>query len=580
MDLYKRLIAYIKPYKGKLISAGLFTLFYSLANSLVSVTVYVVTSGFINKKTVSLTIPKTDYTIDFTTAIIPVVVIGVFLFRGVFDYLSKFLMQSVGQHAVMDVRNELYSHLIHQDVDFFSKGKTGDFISRIMNDVSRIQGAITDAMVDLIRQPMVILFNIPLVFYWDYKLAFISLIVFPMVALPIGYFGRRIRSNSKHIQEKTSDVTTILQETFTGIRIVKAFNMEKKEVKKFERVNRGVLSYTLNVIRITLIQKPMVEVFGAIGVAFAVWYGLTYLPLDRFTAFVASLFILYEPLKKVSKINSTIQQSLAAGSRIFEIIDQKPKIKDSKEAKVFEDEVTEVAFEDVSFSYKSDVSVLNNVNLKVPSGDVVAIVGSSGSGKTTLVNLLPRYYDPTSGQIKINGQDIRSFTLESLRSQIGYVAQEIILFNDSVRDNISYGRSSASFEEIKEAAEKAHAHDFIMELPNGYDTEIGEKGVSLSGGQRQRLSIARAILKNPPILIFDEATSMLDTESEREVQKAIEYVMKDRTVFVIAHRLSTIKNATKIVVFEEGKIVESGTNEELLNSDGTYKRLYDLQFHV
>lgn len=554
--------------------------FYSFANSLVSVVVFVVTSGFINKQSVSLAIPKTDYAITFDAFFIPFVVIIVFLARGTFDYISKFLMESIGQRAVMDVRNDLYKHLITQDVRFYSKGKTGDLISRIMNDVGRIQGAITDVLVDVIKQPLVILFNVPLIFYWDYKLAFISLVVFPMVAIPITYFGRKLRSISKQIQEKTSDVTTILQETFTGIRIVKAFNMEGAEFKKFRRVNRGVLNSIIKVIRITVIQRPMVEVLGACGVGFAVWYGLNYLPLDRFTAFVASLFILYEPLKKISKVNSTVQQSIGAGSRIFEIMDDKPEITDAPQAHVFNETIKTIDFSNISFSYEKETPVLRNIDLKVNSGDVIAIVGSSGSGKTTLVNLLPRYYDPTEGKILINNHDIKDITLKSLRSQIGYVAQEIILFNDSIRDNISYGRTTASFEEIQEAAKKAHAHDFIMEMPKGYDTIVGEKGVSLSGGQRQRLSIARAVLKNPPILIFDEATSMLDTESEREVQKAIEFVMKNRTVFVIAHRLSTIKNASKILVLEEGRIVQSGNNEELSTVEGPYKRLYDLQFQV
>jgi len=553
---------------------------YSIANSLVSVTIYMITNGFMNKNLVSLDIPHFNVNLSFSAALIPVIVVGVFLLRGIFDYFSSYLMETIGYRAVMNVRNELYEHLIRQDVTFYSKGKTGDLISRIMNDVSQIQGGITDVLVDLVKQPLVILFNVPLVFFWDFKLAFISLVVFPMVAIPIGYFGRKLRGISRRIQERTSDVTSILQETFTGIRIVKAFNMESRETAKFRGVNKSVLNYVIKIVRISGIQKPMIEVLGSLGVAFAVWYGLTHLPIDRFTAFVTSLFILYEPLKKISKVNNTIQQSIGAGSRIFEIMDQEPQIKDRKDAIDFQERIESVEFHNINFSYNPDSPVLENVNLKVNLGEVIAIVGPSGSGKTTLVNLLPRFYDPNSGVITINGKDIKDITLKSLRSKIGYVTQETILFNDSVRDNIAYGKDNATSEEIREAAVHAQAHDFIMELPNGYDTIIGERGVMLSGGQRQRLSIARAILKNPPILILDEATSMLDTESEREVQYAIEYLMQNKTVFVIAHRLSTIQNATQIIVLDQGRIVQVGTNQDLLEEEGPYKRLYELQFNI
>jgi len=580
MEIYKRLLQYIKPFRLQLALAALCMLVFAVASSLVSVTVFMLANGFLNKDYASLPIPMLHTTLTFSSMLIPIFVVIVFFFRGAFDYLSNFLMASIGQRAVMNVRNELYEHLIVQDVAFYSKGKTGDFISRIMNDVNQIQGGITDVLVDLIKQPFVLLINVPIIFFWDTKLAFVSLVVFPMAAIPIIYFGKKLRAISRKVQDKTSEVTTILQETFTGIRIVKAFNMESREVSKFRAVNRSVLNQILKIVRTSLIQKPMLEILASFGVAFAVWYGLKHLSIDRFTGFVTSLFILYEPIKKISKVNSTIQQSIGAGTRIFEIMDQKPSIQDSASAKTLTGEIETVEFKNVSFSYNPETPVLENVNFKVNAGDVIAFVGSSGSGKTTLVNMLPRFYDPKSGLIQINGTNIKDFTLKSLRSKMGYVTQETILFNDSVRDNIAYGRDNASLDEIKEAAINAQAHNFIMDLPDGYDTIIGEKGVMLSGGQRQRLSIARAILKNPPILILDEATSALDTESEREVQNAIEYLMQNKTVFVIAHRLSTIQNASRIIVLDEGKVAQAGTSEYLLEHEGPYKRLYDLQFNL
>lgn len=359
---------------------------------------------------------------------------------------------------------------------------------------------------------------------------------------------------------------------------MKAFNREEQEIARFEETNKHVFDHFKKTIKVTIIQRPLVEVMGALGAGAAIWFSIQHLSLDRFVAFVGGLFLLYEPVKKLSKVNSTIQQSIAAGNRIFEILDEEPTVQNRPDAKMFQGNVTRVAFEHVSFSYESGKKVLDDINFEVGVGQVLALVGPSGSGKTTLVHLIPRFFDVIEGAIKINGEDIRGLTLKSLRDLIGIVSQDTVLFNMTVRENIAYGRINATLDEVKAAARAAHADTFIENLPQGYDTPLGERGMKLSGGQRQRLAIARAILKDPPILILDEATSHLDTESEREVQVALENLIEGRTSFVIAHRLSTIQRADRILVLQNGRIVQDGTNDSLLAAGGAYKRLYDLQF--
>lgn len=582
MDIYKRLLQYIAPHRVRLFLACLCMLIFSLFNALVSAALYVIFNGFFNKgQVVVKDVPflTAHEPLVFSASFVPVVVIFVFFFRGIFDFLSNYLMSIIGLRIVMKIRNDLYEHMIRLSHRFYSQGRTGDMISRIMSDVGYIQGAVTDVIVDLVKQPFMILFNIPMAFIWGGKLAVVSLITFPLVAIPISILGLRLRKVTRQMQEKTADITTILEETFTGIRVVKAFNMEEKEISKFESVNKSVFAFFTKMVKVTIIQKPLVEVMGAVGASLAIWFGMQQLPPDRFVAFIGAMFIFYEPLKKLSKVNSNIQQSIGAGTRIFEIMDMEIH-KDLPHAVNFKERIREIAFSHVHFSYNPDREVLKDIDLTVSAGEIVAIVGASGSGKTTLVNLIPRFYDPTGGFIAINGKDTRDFTLRSLRDQIGLVSQETILFNDSMRDNIAYGKPTASFEEIQRAAEAAYADEFIQQLKQKYDTPIGEKGFLLSGGQRQRISIARAILKNPPILILDEATSQLDTESEREVQTALENLMKGKTVFIIAHRLSTVQKADRILVIEDGRIAQQGTNESLLREDGPYRRLYELQFNL
>lgn len=591
MNIYKRLLEYIRPHRWRL-AAAIFCMFaYSIANSLVSITLYIVVNGLYHRdqvvidnipaisKFLSQYIPRLS-TISFPVVWIPFIMVAVFFLRGVFDYVSNYQMSNVGIRAVRKVRDDLYRHLVYLSQDFYAKGRTGDFLSRIVNDVGQIQGAVTDVIVDLVKQPLVILFNIPWVFIWGGWYAVGALLIFPVVIVPIIFLGRQLRKMTKKMQEHSADITAFIGETLSGIHIVRAFCSEEREIQRFEGINRSVFEFFKKTIKATIVQRPLVEVLGAMGAGIAVYFGIRHLPPDRFVAFVGSLFIFYEPLKKISKVNSTIQQSIAAGTRIFEILDSKPTIQDGPVALTSHETVREVVYDRVSFAYESGAWVLADVTVRAKHNEVVAIVGASGSGKTTLVNLLLRSYDPQKGVIRINGQDIRDLTLRSLRGLIGIVSQETVLFNATIQENIAYGKPEASFEEIKRAAENAYAAHFIEALPQGYQTPLGERGLKLSGGERQRIAIARALLKDPPILILDEATSHLDTQSEKEVQGALENLMKARTVFVIAHRLSTVQKADRILVMDKGRIVQEGTNKTLLALGGAYKKLYDLQFDL
>ncbi|MDP3921550.1 MAG: ABC transporter transmembrane domain-containing protein [Candidatus Omnitrophota bacterium] len=583
MDIYKRLLAYVKPYKGRLTLAIVCMFLFSLANAMVSATLYIIINGLENKHEVHMdNIPHVPFltSVSFPAIWIPFLIVGVFFFRGLFDYISNYQMSSIGIRAVRQIRDDLYEHLVKLSNDFYSRGRTGDFLSRITHDVGSIQGAVTDVIVDLVKQPLVILFNIPMVFIWGGPNAIFAILIFPLVAIPITLLGKRLRHITKSMQERAADITSFISETLAGLNVVKAFNREEAEISKFRAINRSVFEYFKKSVRITVVQRPLVEILGSIGCAFAVWYGMKNLPPDRFIAFVGSLFIFYEPLKKISKVNSTIQQSIAAGGRIFEILDAVPSIQNRKDAVPFNGKVENISFDGVSFSYETGKEVLEDIRLDIRQGEIVALVGESGSGKSTLVNLLLRYYDPKKGAVRINGQDIRDYDLKSLRDSIAIVSQDTILFNSTVSENIAYGEPDAPVEEIKAAAEAAYANHFIETLPSGYDTPLGERGLKLSGGQRQRIAIARAVLKDAPIVILDEATSHLDTGSERVVQTAMENLMKGRTVFVIAHRLSTIQSADRILVLENGRIVQQGNSEGLLQEGGAYKKLHDLQFSL
>lgn len=591
MHIYKRLIGYIKPFRIRLALAAFFMFLFTLTHSLVSVTVFMVLNGMQNKDFVTIPgLPQISWlkrlpffdssTVQFSTALVPFVVVFVFLLRGIFSYISEYQMSTVGLRAIRKLRDDLYAHLVRLSMDFYGRRRVGELMSRTVYDVGVIQGGITEVFVDLFKQPLVILLQIPIVFFWGGPIALIALISFPVVLVPIIILGHRLRKTERKIQEQVSNIHSAMQETFSGMNVVKAFNMEGYEIRKFQGINKRVFDFLRRAVGITTIQRPVIEIFGAVGIAFSIWYGIKVLPLDRFASFLTTLFLFYEPIKKLSKVNSTIQQAIAAGTRVFELMDEAPSIQNPPASIPLGRDIQSIRFREVSFEYERGKRVLEKIDFEVRQGEVIAIVGTSGAGKTSLVNLIPRFYDCQEGAIEINGTDIRTFDLYSLREKTGIVTQETFLFNTTVWENIAYGRLDAPFEKVKEAAETAFADEFIQELPNKYSTIIGERGVKLSGGQRQRLAIARAILKDPPILILDEATSHLDTESERQVQKAMERLMVGRTVFVIAHRLSTVQNADRILVLESGRVVQSGTNESLLREGGIYKRLYDLQFHL
>jgi len=514
--------------------------------------------------------------------ILPVLVLLIFAFKGLCDWGHAYLMNFVGQRIVAQLRQQLYDHLQSLSLAFFDKTPTGVLMSRITNDVNLMQGAVSGALTGLLVDTFSVVGLIFVIFYRDWRLACISMVVLPFAFLPIVKFGRMLRRVSTKRQQSMGDLSVILHETIAGSRIVKAFGMEEYEKSRFARENEKYFNYLMKAVAVRSLSSPVMEFLGGVGIVIIIWYG-GYCVIQgistpgNFFSFLAALLMLYKPVKRLSTINNVLQEGIAAAYRVFELLDTPAETRQDPQAAELPPIREFLEFRQVYFHY-GDAPVLEDVNLRVAVGEVVALVGASGAGKTTLVNLIPRFYEVTGGAIVIDGIDIRRVTISSLRSQIAMVTQQTILFNDTVRNNIAYGSLQKSIEEIIAAAKAANAYDFIMKMPKGLDTVIGEQGVRLSGGQRQRLCIARALLKDAPILILDEATSSLDSEAELEVQKALENLMSGRTTLVIAHRLSTIKNADRIVVLANGRIVEEGRHEDLLRAGGEYHRLYELQF--
>ena len=570
MNLYLRLLQFVKPYWPRLAGAMGCMMCVSAASA---------ASAFLVKPVLDDVFFKKDLTM---LKLIPLAIVALFILKGVFDYGQAYLMSFVGQRIITDLREKVYHHVHSLALPFFTKNPTGVLMSRILNDVNLVQGAVTDAVTGLLKDIFTIIGLVFVVFYRDWRLALIALVVFPVAVYPIVKFGRKLRSYSTRTQMTLADLSTMLLETISGNRIVKAFNMEEYERKRFSKMNEKLFRIMLKSLRVRAVSHPLMETLGGLGIAAIVFYGGynviqgTATP-GTFFSFLAALLMLYEPVKRLSNVNNSIQQGLAGASRIFEILDTVPEIRNKPGALDLVQIREGIEFQNVSFKYEEDW-VLKNINLKIRAGEMVALVGSSGGGKTTLANLVPRFYDVNSGRILIDGVDIRDLTVESLRGKIAIVTQQTILFNDTVEQNIAYGNIGEPHEKIVAAAEAAYAHNFIRNLSEGYRTLIGEQGVKLSGGERQRVSIARALLKNAPILILDEATSSLDSESEVEVQKALEFLMQGRTTLVIAHRLSTIRKADRIIVISNGEIVEEGTHEELLERDGEYRKLFLLQF--
>lgn len=505
--------------------------------------------------------------------------------KNLFAFNEFYWVSYIEQRVIKTLREQVFDHILSQPLSFFSSRKTGSIISRITNDIDSVNVAFNRSFTKLIRDPVMIFIYVYILFQISWQLALIALIIFPLTTAAIQSIGRSLKRKSRRVQERISDITSNLQEVISGVKVVKAFAMENYESRKFAQRTNDHYRAVLRQVRLKRLASPLSETLGISVMVGVLWYGGKMvlagelLSSEDFVRFIILLFAMMEPIRSLSELNTNLQIAMASGARIFEVLDTRPAVADAPEAIEINRFDHDIRYEGVTFSYAgADENVLNGIDLVIGKNEKVALVGSSGAGKSTLVNLLPRFYDVTGGRITIDGVDIREATQHSLRSLMGIVTQEVILFNDTIANNISYGQDNYDRDAILGAAKLANAYDFIMEMPDGFETVIGERGVRLSGGQRQRISIARAILKNPPILIFDEATSSLDSESEHLIQDAVDNLMKDRTVLIIAHRLSSIIRSDKIVVLENGKVVDSGTNDELLKTSKRYKRLYDLQY--
>lgn len=570
-EYLKRLLLYLKPYWKRIVLSFIAMI---IVGALTSLTAYlikpVLDKIFIAKDKKML-------------ILLPFAVMATYFFKGLFTYIQSYQTAYVAENVLFNIRNQIFKHIINLPIDFFEKFHTSELLSRVLNDTERLQDTIARVMPEAIREFFTIIFLFIVVYTIDFKLALISTIVFPIALYPIVKFGNDMKKLGKKRQISIANITTLIQESFSNIRLIKGFITEDKETEKFLKKSHEFLNINLKSFRISEITSPLMEFIGSLGIAFLIWFGglLVFrgtISVGGFFSFMAGLFMLYRPFKTIAKASNSINSSVGAIERVFYILDTKPTQEIKPNGYIFEGVKDSIVFDNVSFTYDGTKYALKDINLKVDAKTIVAFVGESGGGKTTLMDLIPRFYDPTKGRILIDGIDIRDFELKSLRKKIASVSQNVLLFADTVFNNIAYGLENPDREKVIEAAKLSYAHDFIMKLPQGYDTNLGEQAVILSGGERQRIAIARAIMKNPDILILDEATSALDAEAENFVQKAIANLIKNRTVFLVAHRLSTALSASKIVVMKQGQIVGIGTHKELLESNNYYQRLVEIQF--
>lgn len=571
MTLYLRILSYIKPYMHRLIFAMFCTIMAAAGNLYIP--------WIIKDMIDEVLADKNGTMLNWIAASI----IAIFVVRGLFWYGQNYLMSYVGQSVIIDIRAAVFKKLQRLSVSFYDKNKTGTIMSYVTNDVNALQSAMVENTIEMITEGFILIGSVVAMIYLDWRLTLFTVCTFPVVLWFMEFFGKKIRKTGGRIQECTADITSVLQESVASARVIKSFVREDYEVDRFDVENRANFRANMKNAQLMATLTPVVELVAAIGVTMIIWYGGNNVINGTITAGSLVAFLTYavnisNPIKRLTRDIGNIQKALAAAQRVFMIIDMPEEIAESRDAKQLPEVSGKVEFQNVSFAYDDKGNVITDLSFSVKPGEVIAIVGPSGAGKSTIANLLPRFYDVNKGDIKIDGHSVREVTLDSLREQVGIVPQETMLFNGSVYNNILYGRLDATKEEIEAAAKAANAHDFIMQLTDGYETKLGDRGVNLSGGQRQRIAIARAILKNPRILILDEATSALDTESERVVQEALDRLMVGRTSFVIAHRLSTVKNADKILVLEKGNLVESGTHDELLALDGLYAHLYKIQY--